>query len=106
DAGGGESGYLAPDPRDANIIYAGSGEGAITRLDRRSNQLQDITVWPMESSGHGVGDLKYRLGWTHPIVVSPHDPNVIYTTAERVFKTTDQGKTWTDRKSTRLNSSH
>ena len=50
----------------------------------------------MESSGHGVGDLKYRLGWTHPIVVSPHDPNVIYTTAERVFKTTDQGKTWAE----------
>jgi len=96
DAGGGESGYLAPDPRDANIIYAGSGEGQITRLDRRSNQLQDVTVWPMESSGHGVGDLKYRLGWTHPIVVSPHDPNVIYTTAERVFKTTDQGKTWAE----------
>ena len=39
--------------------------------------------------------LKYRLGWTQPIVISPHDPNVIYTTAERVFKTTDEGKTWT-----------
>src|SRR5216683_2149908 len=95
DAGGGESGYIAPDPRDSNIIYAGSGEGAVTRLDRRSNQQQDVTVWPEESSGHGVGDLKYRLGWTQPIVISPHDPNVIYTTAESVFKTTDEGKNWT-----------
>ena len=49
----------------------------------------------MDSSGHGVGDLHYRLGWTHPIVISPNDPNIIYTTAERVFKTTDDGKTWT-----------
>src|SRR5258708_25326292 len=30
-----------------------------------------------------------------PIVISPHDPNVIYTTAESVFKTTDEGKSWT-----------
>lgn len=66
----------------------------MTRLDRRRNQLQDITVWPMESSGHGVGDLKYRLGWTQPIQISAHDPNVIYTTAERVFKTTNQGQSW------------
>src|SRR6202522_621073 len=95
DAGGGESGYLAPDPRDSNIIYAGSGSGVVTRLDRRSNQEQDITVWPEDTSGHGVGDLKFRLGWTQPIEISPHDPNVIYTSAERVFKTTDEGKSWT-----------
>jgi photosystem II stability/assembly factor-like uncharacterized protein len=94
DAGGGESGYIAPDPRDSNIIYAGSGGGQVMRLDRRSNQQQDITVWPEDTAGHGVGDLKYRLGWTQPIVISPHDPNVIYTTAERVFKTTDEGKSW------------
>src|SRR5208282_3988532 len=74
---------------------AGSGGGTVTRLDRRSNQEQDITVWPEDAAGHGVGDLKYRLGWTQPIVISPHDPNVIYTTAERVFKTTDEGKSWT-----------
>ena len=95
DAGGGESGYLAPDPRDSNIIYAGSGSGVVTRLDRRSNQEQDITVWPEDTSGHGAGDLKYRLGWTMPIVISPHDPNVIYTSAERIFKTTDEGRSWT-----------
>src|SRR5258706_200046 len=95
DAGGGESGYIAPDPRDSNIIYAGSGGGAVTRLDRRSNQEQDITVWPEDGAGHGVGDLKYRLAWTMPIVISRHDPNVIYTTAESVFKTTDEGKSWT-----------
>jgi photosystem II stability/assembly factor-like uncharacterized protein len=95
DAGGGESGYIQPDPRDSNIIYAGSGGGAVTRLDRRSNQEQDITVWPEDAAGHGVGDMKYRLGWTQPIQISPHDPNVVYTTAERVFKTTDEGKNWT-----------
>ena len=46
DAGGGESGYIQPDPEDPDIIYAGADGGPITRLDRRTNQEQDITVWP------------------------------------------------------------
>jgi photosystem II stability/assembly factor-like uncharacterized protein len=95
DAGGGESGYVVPDPRDANIIYAGSGGGLITRMDKRIEQEKDITTWPLDSSGHGAKDMKYRLGWTHPILLSPHDPDVIYTTAQVVFKSTDHGSSWT-----------
>jgi len=94
DAGGGESGYVVPDPRDANIVYAGSGGGLITRLDKRTEQERDITTWPVDSSGHGAGDMKYRLGWTQPIVLSPHDPDVIYTSAQVVFKSTDHGNSW------------
>ena len=95
DAGGGESGYIQPNPDDPDIVYAGADGGPITRLDRRTHQYLDITVWPEDNSGHGAGDLKYRLGWTQPILVSPHDSHVIYTSAERVFKTTDEGKSWT-----------
>jgi photosystem II stability/assembly factor-like uncharacterized protein len=95
DVGGGESGYIVPDPRDANIVYAGSGQGAMTRWDKRTRQAQDITLWPLDYSGHGVKDMKYRMGWTEPIVISPHNPDVIYTGAEMVFKTTDHGRSWT-----------
>jgi photosystem II stability/assembly factor-like uncharacterized protein len=95
DVGGGESGYIVADPRDANTVYAGSGGGAVTKWDRTTKNVYDLTVWPLDSSGHGAKDMKYRLGWTQPIVISPHDPNVIYTTAEVVFKTTNQGRSWT-----------
>jgi photosystem II stability/assembly factor-like uncharacterized protein/uncharacterized protein YdcH (DUF465 family) len=95
DVGGGESGYVVPDPRDANIVYAGSGGGYLTRWDKRTHQAQDITVWPVDSSGHGAKDLKYRLGWTQPIALSPHNPDVIYTSGEMVFKSTDHGMSWT-----------
>jgi photosystem II stability/assembly factor-like uncharacterized protein len=95
DVGGGESGYVVPDPRDANIVYAGSGGGELTRWDKRTMQARDITVWPVDYSGHGAQDMKYRLGWTEPIVVSPHDPDVVYTAAEVVFKSTDHGASWT-----------
>jgi photosystem II stability/assembly factor-like uncharacterized protein len=95
DVGGGESGYVVPDPRDANVVYAGSGEGVVTRWDKRTMQAQDITTWPVDYSGHGDKDMKYRLGWTEPIVISTHDPDVIYTAGEFVFKSIDHGASWT-----------
>jgi photosystem II stability/assembly factor-like uncharacterized protein len=95
DVGGGESGYIVPDPRDPDIVYAGSGGGVITRFDKRTQQEQDITVWPQDSSGHGAADTRYRQAWTDPIAMSPFDPDVLYTGAEVVFKSTDHGMSWT-----------
>ncbi|HTA57571.1 MAG TPA: hypothetical protein VK805_05430 [Candidatus Baltobacteraceae bacterium] len=94
DVAGGESGYVVPDPRDFNIVYAGSGNGVVTRWDKRTMQAQDVTVWPVDYSGHGAKDMKFRLGWTQPIVISPHDADVLYTSAEMVFKSTDHGRSW------------
>ncbi len=95
DVGGGESGYIAPDPRDASIVYAGSGGGFVTRVDKRSGQEREISVWPMDSSGHGAKDMKYRGAWTNPLLISPNDPDTMYTAAEAVFKSTDHGDNWT-----------
>jgi photosystem II stability/assembly factor-like uncharacterized protein len=95
DVGGGESGYIVPDPRDANIVYAGSGGGTLTRFDKRTEQEQDITVWPVDGTGHGAKDIKYRQAWTDPIAMSPHNPDILYTAAEVIFKTTDHGMSWT-----------
>jgi photosystem II stability/assembly factor-like uncharacterized protein len=94
DVGGGESGYVVPDPRDFNVVYAGSGNGVVTRWDKRTMQQHDVTVWPVDYSGHGAKDMKFRLGWTQPIVISPHNADVLYTSAEMVFKSTDHGRSW------------
>ena len=64
----------------------------ITRFDRRTKQTQDISPCPLDASGHGADDLRYRFQWTEPLFVSPHDSNVIYTAAQFVFKSTDQGR--------------
>ncbi len=55
------------------------------------------SLGPIDFAGHGVGDFPHRFQWTDPILFSPHDPNVIYTTGEVVFKSTNQGKSWTRR---------
>ena len=92
--GGGESGYIAPDPNNANIVYAGDGGGVVTRYDHTKETIQDISPFPLDTSGQGAATQKIRFQWTEPIIVSPHDPNTIYTAGDRVFKTTDQGRSW------------
>jgi photosystem II stability/assembly factor-like uncharacterized protein len=94
DVGGGESGYVAPDPTDPNIVYAGSYGGDITRYDHHTEQTQAINPWPRNVIGWGMADLKHRFQWTEPIVFSPHDPHTLYYAGEVLFKTTDQGMSW------------
>jgi photosystem II stability/assembly factor-like uncharacterized protein len=95
DVGGGESGYIAPDPTDPLIVYAGSYGGEITRYDRHIQQFQSINPWPVNPIGWGAADLKHRFQWTEPIVFSPHDPKTLYFAGEVLFKTTDAGMSWT-----------
>jgi photosystem II stability/assembly factor-like uncharacterized protein len=94
DIGGGESGYIAVRPDDPNIVYAGSYLGFLTRYDHRTGQARNIEVWPEEVLGGGASDAKYRFQWTFPIVLSPHDPDVLYATGNHVFRSTDEGLTW------------
>jgi photosystem II stability/assembly factor-like uncharacterized protein len=94
EVGGGESGYIAPYPPEPNVVYAGA-ESIITRFDKRTGQTVDVSVWPLDVSGNGAENLKHRFNWTSPLLISPHDPNTLYSAAERIFKSTDNGQSWT-----------
>src|SRR5438874_2077126 len=94
DVGGGESGYVVPDPRNPHVVYAGSYDGLITRFDKSNGQEQDISSWPLNPMGAGAAELKHRFQWTAPIAISPNDPNTLYHGGEAVFKTTDGGMSW------------
>jgi len=92
---GGESGWLAPHPENPDIVYGGSYGGYLERLDHRTGDLRRVDVWPDNPMGHGAADLKYRFQWNFPIFFSPHDPGILYTAANVLFKTTDEGESWT-----------
>jgi photosystem II stability/assembly factor-like uncharacterized protein len=92
--GGGESGHIAPDPRNPDIVYAGSYYGLLTRHDRKTSQLRNIAVWPESPGGRAAGAVKYRFQWTFPIVISPHDPGTLYTAANVLFRSTNEGQSW------------
>ncbi len=91
--GGGEAGWVVPDPRDADIVYSDS-ENSVNRFDKRSEQSQDISPDPVDNSGHPASELQHRFNWTSPMMLSPHDPDTLYVASEAVWKTTDHGKSW------------
>jgi photosystem II stability/assembly factor-like uncharacterized protein len=94
DVGGGESGYIAPDPLDTNVFYAGSYGGYLTRINRRTGEERAINVWPENPMGHSSASMTQRFQWTFPIVIAPTDPKTIYVTSQHVWKSTNEGQSW------------
>jgi photosystem II stability/assembly factor-like uncharacterized protein len=93
-AGGGESGWMAVDPKDFNVVYAGEYGGQITRYDHRTKQVRNIMAWPQLADGHATRDLKYRFQWNAPIAISPNDPKVLYHASQILLRSRDGGETW------------
>jgi hypothetical protein len=56
--------------------------------------MRDVSVYPLDVSGNGAANLQFRLQWTEPLFVSLHDSNVLYTAAQFVMRSPDQGRTW------------
>ena len=94
DVGGGESGWIAPDPRNSDVVYAGSYGGFLTRYDHRTRQQRNVNPWPDNPMGHPASDLKYRFQWNFPIVISPHDPKIIYAASNHLHRSTNEGQSW------------
>ena len=92
--GGGESGYIAPHPKDPNLFYAGSQGALLTKYDRTSGHARDIQVYPLFFSGMPASALKERWQWTFPIIFSPHDANVLYTSSQHLWRTVNDGQSW------------
>lgn len=95
DVGGGESGHIAVRPDDPDVVFAGNYQGSITRYDHRTRTARPIHVWPESTMGAGAGEARHRFNWTAPILLSPHDPNVLYQAGNRVFRSEDEGQSWT-----------
>lgn len=95
EAGGGESGFVTALPNNPDIVFAGSYGGLLTRKDMRTGLSRNVNPWPLNPMGHSAIDSKFRMQWTFPIVVSPHDPKVIYVGSSVIFKTTDEGESYT-----------
>jgi len=91
----GESGYIAPDPKDFNIIYGGSTFGELFRYDRRTGQAQVIAPEAVRHFGGDPTESENRFTWTSPLVFSPQDSHTLYYGSQYVLKSIDQGSSWT-----------
>jgi photosystem II stability/assembly factor-like uncharacterized protein len=93
EVGGCESGWIAPHPKNSDIVFAGCYGGFISRYDHRTGQLRNVTVWPDNPMGAGAEAMKYRFQWNFPILFSPHE-TTLYTAGNVLFKSTNEGQSW------------
>ena len=93
-AGPSESGYMALDPSDPNIIYLSGTYGTVGRFNRRTGLSQDITPWPVSVFESEINQRKYRAPWSPVLVSSPLDPKALYLGTQYVMKTVDGGLRW------------
>ncbi len=92
--GGSESGYIAIDPKDENIVYFTDTYGGVERHDLRTSFSQDIAPWPLSGFGTPANQRKYRDPWTPVLVFSQADHTSLYLGTQFVLKTTDGGLHW------------
>ncbi|NRB82977.1 MAG: glycosyl hydrolase [Winogradskyella sp.] len=91
---GGESAHIAVDPEDNDIVYGGSYDGYLTRVNHKTGTVRAINVWPDNPMGHGAEGMKYRFQWNFPIIFSKHNPNRLYTFSQHVHVTENEGQSW------------
>ncbi len=96
--GGSEDGYIAPDPRDPDVFYSGTnanGGGFLTKLNRRTGEVTEVSPYPRMFSGEESAVIKERWQWTYPIIFSPVDGKTLYAGSQHLWKTTNGGHDWT-----------
>lgn len=92
-AAGCETGAIGLDPDRPDVVWGGCYGGIINRMVLSQDTRRNVNLYP-ESQDVAPADLRYRFQWVAPIVVSPHDPTVVYHASQYVHRTTDGGMTW------------
>jgi len=88
--GGGDGMYNCIDPTDSRWIYNNREMGAMWRLDQKLGVQTSIT--PRREPGKEAP----RFNWTPPVMLSPHNPAIVYTGAQVLFRSLDRGDHWTE----------
>ncbi|MEQ8686434.1 MAG: glycosyl hydrolase [Imperialibacter sp.] len=92
--GGCESAYVAFDPNNPILMYAGCYQGIIDEYNLASKKTKGIKAYPESGLGEPSDEVKYRFNWNAPIIVSQHNANTIYHAGNKVLRSTNRGMTW------------
>ena len=85
---GGDGFHVLQDPTDYRIAFSESQDGNIVRVDRVTGETMSVRPQP------GPGEPAFRWHWDTPMMLSSHDPKVVYTAANKVFRSADRGLSW------------
>jgi photosystem II stability/assembly factor-like uncharacterized protein len=82
---GGDGFYNQVDPTNSRWLYTESQFGGLSRNDQKTGQRKRI---------RNRGNRNLRFNWNAPVLISPHNPNVIYQGANILLKSPFRGERW------------
>ena len=85
---GGDGMEIQIDNRDSNTVYTGFQFGFYYRLELDSGKRKSIK--PV----HELGESPYRFNWQTPILLSPHNQDIVYFGTNHFHKSNDKGDSW------------
>lgn len=86
--GTGDGMYNRVDPTDSRWVYNSFQTGGQRRFDQHTGRA--TTIEPARAEGQPA----LRYNWITPIVLSPHNPSIVYTGAQLLFRSLDRGDHW------------
>ena len=86
--GGGDGMQVQIDSRDNNVVYSGSQFGYYYQYNLKTKKRRSI------HPKHGLGEAPYRYNWQAPILLSPHNQDILYMGANKLLRSMDQGKSF------------
>ncbi|MGB0193664.1 MAG: glycosyl hydrolase [Schleiferiaceae bacterium] len=86
---GGDGFESATDPDDPNIVYAQAQYGWLVRFNKQTGEKTPIQPQSRYK------EPAYRWNWDAPLIASKHQKKTLYFAANKVFKSTDRGDSWT-----------
>ena len=87
-----ETGQIQPRP-DGRVVW-GACKGEVERYSAATGQSTAAWVYPQNRYGYDPDDIAYRFPRQTVILLSPHDPSVVYQASHVVHRTRDEGETW------------
>ncbi len=85
---GGDGMFVAPDPRNSKLVYTGFQFGNYAKLELDKGKSTRITPQ------HDIGEAPLRWNWRTPVILSKHNPDIVYMAAQKVFRSLDKAETW------------
>ena len=85
---GGDGMQVQIDSRNPNTVYTGFQFGNYFRLDLENDKR--VYIQPK----HELGEAPYRFNWQSPILLSPHNQDILYMGSNKLHRSFNQGDTW------------